>query len=153
MTSRGIVGLVVAGLVGAAVTAGLVMMGSPTEARNRRLDARRVGDLAQIARGVDVFWSRRAVLPASLDELAAELGSNPPLRDPESGQAYDYRPLDANRYELCAVFATESEGEPRGANARFWVHGRGLACFAVTAERTEREPRQPIDQVGTGTGT
>ena len=153
MTGRAIVGVLVAGLVGAAVAAGLVMMGSPTEARNRRLDARRVGDLAQIARGVDVFWSRRAVLPASLEELAVELGSNPPLEDPESGQAYDYRPLDANRYELCAVFATDSAGEPRGANARFWVHAQGLVCFPVTAETTEREPRQPANQASPGYGT
>jgi len=148
VTGRGVVGLVVAVVVGGAVAAGLVMMGSPSEARLRRLDARRVGDLAQIARHVDLFWARRGALPASLDDLAGELGLGRLPVDPETGGPYGYRPLEANRYEICAEFSTESQGEPLAAQARFWVHAAGLVCFAVAAETPEREPGRPAGQPG-----
>jgi len=153
MTGRSLVGLVVAVAVGAAVAAGLVMMGSPSEARSRRLDARRVADLAQIARNVDVFWSRRAQLPSSLDELNTELGLRLSPSDPETGAPYGFRPLDGNRYELCATFAGPSEGEPLRQAERFWVHGRGLVCFEVSAETAEREPEPRGREPGRGTGT
>jgi hypothetical protein len=140
MTGRGVVGLVVAAAVGAAVAAGLVLMGSPGEARARRLDARRVSDLAQIARNIDLFWTRRAELPATLAELSGELGLGALPVDPETGNAYRYSRLEGSHYEICAEFARESAGEPPGPAARFWVHGRGLACFEVAAETVEREP-------------
>jgi len=151
MTSRGVIGLLVAVVVGAAIAAGLVMMGSPSEARSRRLDARRVADLAQIARNVDVFWSRRAHLPVSLDELGTELGLNLLPSDPDTGAPYEFTPLEENRYELCATFAGQSEGEPLRREDRFWVHGPGLVCFELSAETAEREPQRPGGAAGSGT--
>jgi hypothetical protein len=152
MTGRTVLGAVVAVAVGAAIAAGLVMMGPPTEARNRRLDARRVADLAQIARNVDVFWSRRGNLPASLDDVAAELGLARTPADPETGAPYQYRTVDGNRYELCTNFVTETAGEPSQPAERFWVHRAGLVCFELAAETAEREPRQPAGEPGRGRG-
>ncbi len=151
MTGRGVVGLVVALVVGAAVAAGVVMMGSPGEARARRLDARRVGDLAQIARQIDVLWSRHERLPASLDDLQSELGLELTAADPETGEPYPYRVLEPPRYELCATFATASAGEPVELAERFWVHDRGLVCFELAAETATREPR-PASGPGGGRG-
>jgi hypothetical protein len=152
VTGRTALAAGVAVLVGAAVAGGLVMMGSPTEARDRRLDARRVADLGQIARNVDVFWSRREQLPPSLDDLATELGVRIGRTDPETGAPYGYRLLDGARYELCATFATESGGEPGRVEDRFWVHGAGLVCFQLAAETAEREPGQPEGGPGRGRG-
>ena len=46
------------------------MLGSPTEERARRVDARRVTDLQAIAAATNLFWTRHARLPETLDDLA-----------------------------------------------------------------------------------
>lgn len=152
MTGRTVLGGAVAALVAAAVAAGLVMMGSPADARARRLDARRVADLGQLARDVDLFWSRQGALPASLAELSTEPGLDASRSDPETGAPYSYRVIDEARYEVCAGFATETAGEPPRPADRFWAHGRGMQCFEVRAETAEREPRQPGRPSATGRG-
>ena len=59
-------------VVAAAVTAGLVLVGSPSEARLERLDARRVEDLQRLSRLIDVHWAKHGRLPASLDKVDSE---------------------------------------------------------------------------------
>ena len=44
----------------AAVVAGILVVGSPAEERTRRLDRRRVEDLAAMASSVDLFWTRHS---------------------------------------------------------------------------------------------
>jgi hypothetical protein len=109
----------------AAMAGGVYAVGRPATARDQQLDARRVSDLQEMQRMVDLQWSREQRLP-----------DLPPLsRDPESGQPYEYRVLSENRYELCAVFT----GSSREANERppgdFWTHDAGRQCFEIEARR------------------
>ena len=92
----------------AAVAVGLVLLGSPVQERERRIDDRRVADLHGIAAATDLYWTRHTRLPASLDDLAAEPGLRVSTRDPTSSEMYGYRALDGGRYEVCATFATDS---------------------------------------------
>jgi len=141
-------GLVVAGVVagiGAVVVVGLSLVGSPADARLYRLDERRVNDLQQIARAVDLHWTRTDVLPASLDELDVLPGAMSMPRDPESGALYVYRVTGPTTYELCAEFGRTSIG-PSGRADQFWSHAEGRHCVEVTAKDIERRPdrvRQP----------
>lgn len=133
MTARTLAAIGVAAVVGATVAASLVLMESPGQARLRRIDERRVEDLRELARDIDVFWSRRKALPASLDDLAGEAGLGLRRADPEAGP-YGYRVVDATHYELCAEFTITSSGAGAGSATSFWAHGPGRQCFSVAVE-------------------
>jgi len=99
----------------AAVAFGLVLLGSPAQERERRIDGRRVADLHGIAAASNLYWSRHSRLPASLDDLTAAPGLTINTRDPVSSETYGYEALDSLRYEVCATFDGESRsgaGEP-----------------------------------------
>ncbi len=99
--------------VATAVAVGLVLLGSPVQERERRIDDRRVADLHGIAAATDLYWTRHARLPVSLDDLAAEPGLRISTRDPTSSEMYGYRALNGGRYEVCATFVTDSGAGPQ----------------------------------------
>jgi hypothetical protein len=111
----------------ASMIAGLVMVGPPSEARARKLDDRRVEDLRSLAGAVDLYWSRRGALPASLQEATREQRDSSPVGDPLTGHPYSYRVISVDSYELCADFQRASEREGRAWG--IWSHGRGRRCF------------------------
>ena len=147
----------------AAVTLGLVLLGPPTQERERRIDDRRVADLHGITAATGLYWTRHGRLPASLDDLAAEPGLRISTRDPTNSEMYGYQVLDDDRYEVCATFATDSgapaggttiidrscqgchgPGSPAAAGVDdpmaahlelrdLWAHGAGRQCFRMQA--------------------
>lgn len=118
-----------------AIAVGLFLLGSPTEERARRLDERRVDDLAALARAVDLYWSRNGRLPSSLEELRSEPGGNVSSTDPSTNAQYEYRPLEAGTYELCAHFERDSPPPGRAISEGFWSHGSGRHCFRREARK------------------
>ena len=130
------ISLVVAVL--AVVIVGVTLLDSPAEERSRRLDERRVDDLRDIARKLDIYWTREGALPSSLEELANESGVFLELFDPESGQPYEYRVLSSNTYELCAEFARDTAEEQGRFYRNHWSHGPGRQCFQMEAQDVER---------------
>ena len=129
---RKVVVVVAALAVLGALGGGFYLIGPPADERARRLDARRQNDLQQLSRVVDVYWTRNKRLPASLDEISREAGTNVYARDPERGEAYQYRQTSPDSYEICATFTRDSETQ-----ADFWSHGAGRRCFRINA-RTVR---------------
>ncbi len=109
----------------AAVAAGLYVAGSPDDARARRFDERRVGDLSTIVARVDVFWTRQGRLPSSLDDLRQAPGADLPTADPETGRAYEFHLVGGRTFDVCAAFSRPSapSADP------FWTHGTGRHCF------------------------
>jgi len=126
---RRTVALLVCVIVGAALAGGFYLIGPPAEERARRFDARREMDLQRLRLATDLYWTRNARLPASLEELAQEAGTTIYSRDPETGDPYGYAVKTADTYELCGVFVRDSEGRDD-----FWSHGAGRRCFEVTAK-------------------
>ncbi len=120
----GFAGAIVVG----AIVAGLVIVGSPTEARLRRLDERRVRDLVGITHALNQFWTSRGRLPASLNELVESPGTDVDTVDPVTGEPYRYEVVDGKTYDLCADFQRDSDGMDFG---RFWSHGAGRRCFRL----------------------
>ena len=124
-------GLAIAGAIGAllAVGAGLWVIGSPATQRAVRLDERRLDDLDRIAESVQYRWEADDALPPDLATLAARPGSTMPTKDPDTGQAYEYVVVDAHRFRLCAVFATDTAEYGVRRRAADRDHGRGRHCF------------------------
>jgi hypothetical protein len=134
--SRRVLAYVTCAVVVATVVAAVAIMGPPSEARRRRLDELRRGDLNLLSIAVDNYHDSQGRLPESLDDLAAV----PTVRyrsrnDPETGLAYDYRVVDDNSYELCATFV--GEGGDAADDDRFWAHGAGPKCFQLDVRKRE----------------
>ena len=138
VSGRAVLGGVIVAVVGAVVAAGLVFVGTPDEARLRRIDERRVRDLGDIATSLDSYWNTNRRLPSTLDE-AARGGQASVPRDPVTGEPYAYRVIDDLRYELCATFDRAADEPPSMHQLPFPSHGRGRQCFTI--EVRERSPR------------
>lgn len=121
-----------------AVGAGLFVLGSPAEERVRRLDERRVADLRAIVAGTNLYWTRHGRLPESLAELASEPGVRITTADPESSEAYRYRRLQDDRYEVCAIFARETPFPTTSPATSVWAHGSGPQCFEFEPDAIAR---------------
>jgi len=108
-----------------AVAGGLSAIGSPSEARNRRFDATRVAALREISRAIDVHHAKNRRLPENLYYLASNSGAD--VRDPATGEIYQYSVTAERDYELCAAFSAPSES----ARDDFWWHGAGTQCYPL----------------------
>jgi len=127
-------GLVATVVVVAAVAWGFWIVGSPETRRTERLDERRIQDLrAIVAEMQDLVWDdqERVMKRELFTELSAVAAAarwrRLTLVDPETGAAYEYRILDAHRYELCATFDMARDDD----HAVFWNHPAGRHCWTV----------------------
>ena len=125
-------------VVVASVIAGLNLIRSPGEERERRIDARRVSELRTIANAVDLYWTREGRLPVSLGELReAQLGGLY-YEDPETQRPYEYRILGEKEYQLCAEFVRDPGEDGRHLHGNFWAHGAGRQCYRLDAKKVVR---------------
>jgi len=124
---------IAAAVVTAAVIAAIILLGLPSEQRQRKLDGVRVQDLTGIGVSVNEYFRRHKALPTDLDTLAKEPGYRIARTDPDSAKSYGYQILSATSYRLCADFTTDSatdSPDPYGAITNVtWAHGRGHQCF------------------------
>lgn len=119
-------------VVGATLVAAIVVMDSPPEQREQRLDARRVQDLQQLADAIGEYHAGHKALPADLAALQAQMpGWNLAPGDPARGVPYEYEVLGARSYRLCAEFSmdTAAADTPHGPEVDAWKHGAGRHCF------------------------
>lgn len=125
-------------VVVAVVTGGIILIGSPTQERMRRLDAQRVADLRAVASAVDLYWTRHGSLPPSLEELSKEPGGSVKSLDPYTKRFYEYTLLSDNTCELCAHFARDWTGQHEALYKDFWAHGSGRQCFKLKVREIKR---------------
>jgi hypothetical protein len=122
---------------------GFMKTGSPQTQRLLAEDRTRTRDLSDIANAIHRNYTATnaaSALPASL----AELNDNSPLRtlrikDPITGQAYEYTPGPDGKFQLCATFNQPSVQMPPGADDA-WSHPAGRHCFALNARLTYYVP-------------
>ena len=137
----------VAALVAVSILAGFLIIGTPGQARQQRLDAQRVQDLMSIQWEVVNYWQQKQRMPASLADLEDPISGYSSPRDPETGEPYAYRPGQGTSFALCATFASAGgadwgRGEPMPSRAfgsldGDWAHDAGETCFerAIDPER------------------
>ncbi len=126
----------------AAVVAGVIVVGTPAKGRMQRLDRVRADDLRAIMTAVDRYWRQHERLPASLRDLAADPRAEVSVIDPATEAEYEYRIVDDDSYELCAVFDLASILERRERGA-FWLHDAGRNCFALDVMKGDEEGTVP----------
>jgi hypothetical protein len=137
VTARHVLAGVVSLVVLAAVVTGVVILGSPSEERARRIDRRLLEELSSIKTAVDSYYSKNGSLPASLDELwKGSPGLDVPfdaIRDPVPSNAYRYRVVAVDAFELCGTFERASDSQARLGVA--WHHPAGAHCFTMKVEK------------------
>lgn len=170
--------------VGILVAWAFTIVRSPQSAREQMADEQRISGLMDATRLVDCHYTYADALPESLDALGTYLGeraqrlpvadgcANSVPNDPITGASYDYRPVDADTYELCANFAIgwpDAEGELREWQPGGYYYsaraggerrklqkptGPGETCFEIDAVKFESdiEP-EPAPSVGDAPAT
>lgn len=123
-------------VVAITTVAAFIVIGSPWEIRRERLDAQRIADLQRLSAAIESYHRAHGRLPEQLADLEREPRHFVDIRDPVSGEAYDYiAGEDEMTYRLCARFETDSDrGVPRTGrdSAHFWRHEPGRVCYAFT---------------------
>jgi hypothetical protein len=138
-------------LVVLTILAGFLIVGTPWQAREYRIDTQRVNDLQNIQWQIVNYWQQKQKLPASLADLGDSIsGWNAPI-DPKTGEAYTYKVVGDTSFDLCATFSNVSIGSDIGRNIAYptepygagisdnWSHGSGTICFSRTID-PERYP-------------
>lgn len=140
--------------VAAAAFAGFFFVGSPFKQRLIRFDTQKLNDIQSIQYQVVNYWQNKSKLPATLADLQDSISGYSAPRDPESGEAYEYRPTGSSTsltagnltFELCGTFNFASVKEndilsqPRmypkaaGSKENNWDHSAGRACFERTID-------------------
>ncbi len=128
------IGIVIT-LIGGAVAYGLYLTGFPSSQRQARFDERRISDLQQISQAVSSYHAQAGRLPEDLEAFGSLSFFAPSMRDPKTGEMYEYRVTGELAYELCAVFDTDSSLAPTPRSPRFlgiesWEHGIARQCFS-----------------------
>ena len=123
---------------------GIYVVGSPAGQRLLKFDARRASDLQIISSNLDHYWELNGELPEALEDLQGPRYYVRSIQDPATQQPYEYRVIDGNQYQLCAVFDTDSSQReqrvPRPYSAKVWDHGTGRACFDLEALSPRADP-------------
>jgi len=118
-----------------AVIAGLIISGSPTEQRLKRLDKNRESDLLRLSIAVDSYWDRTKELPKSLTQMVDGRRLNRLPTDPVTGIPYEYHVDGDGQYRLCAQFDRASKQEDE---ADFWAHPQGQKCYSMNADQEKQ---------------
>ena len=126
-------------LISLGIIAGFFIAGSPISARKLAFDQTRIYDLQNIQSRIIYYWQSKNTLPKSLTDLNSNLDNYIIPIDPETGNIYDYRIINALNFELCADFnlvsnsSSETIPQPksdiRPVTVDSWSHGSGHYCF------------------------
>ena len=126
---------------GVTVVCAIVVMGTPAEQRQAKLDASRVRQLSSLAAAIDNYAALHDRVPPSLPGLDGA-GEWLSITDPDNGSPYAYEKTGDHSYRLCAVFATTTGQAPddrgeAGFDGR-WAHRAGRYCFDRQASGVSR---------------
>ena len=137
-------------IVAAALVGGLLIVGSPGDARLEKLDEARRADLRTIEAELQDGWGLGTPTPdtlgADLFGLAPEFDTVLSRRDglasdfrhdPATGERYPYRALSDTTAEVCATFAQPHREPPRESvfgTSAIGAHAAGLVCFTLAPD-------------------
>jgi hypothetical protein len=122
----------------ALIVAGFIVAGSPVLQREMRLDAERIQDLENLKWQIELGASEGGKLLETLDEYEFEYVMKEEMQDPVTGEAYEYRVLSEDTYELCATFAHASDSRFVRYDLREqWDHEGGRQCFQRKVDFTK----------------
>jgi len=120
----------------------LLIVESPKEARDRKLDNTTLEDFNIISDGLSDYYSKNQKLPITLEELKSEVlfVTEENLRDSDTNEAYEYNVIADKKYQLCAVFKTsniDSQDVSKEFYRETWSHKIGKQCIDKNIEQKE----------------
>jgi hypothetical protein len=133
-----------AGIIGTVVLLSLITgfmnTETPSEVRDRNLDAKQITDMQEIQYRIEAYTVLNEKLPTTIEEAYDSL--TPPFA-PDGRTAYMYQVVETNSFKLCAEFAGENSTtggmyySEKGMytqpltikNPNDWNHGAGIWCF------------------------
>ncbi|MES2202781.1 MAG: DUF5671 domain-containing protein [Patescibacteria group bacterium] len=140
-------------LVVLTIAAGFLIVGSPQQARQMRLDDQRINDLQNIQSQVIYYWQQKSALPAALSDLNDPLSYWQMPLDPATGQPYTYKRYSPLDFGLCATFAAVGDSAmgyarpvaPYGVKGTQdnWAHVAGEVCFDRSIDPQLYPPAKP----------
>lgn len=127
----------------AVVILSFVSLGSPAQIRHEKYDQERITALKSLNSEIRAFAKREKHLPDSLDELNAYYISQW-IRDPETGEKYEYRKINGYDYKICAEFGADYRPEERVVSRGNY----GFSLFDIfgVAYRGKAEVRSYVDE-------
>ncbi len=138
-------------LVLASIIGGFVIMGSPAQQRNLRLDQQKVDSLRNTQYSIVNYYQLKKALPKTLNDLDDSISGMADSMDPETGMQFEYKATSNLSFELCANFHAASPenqtydyADPyygvndmsiaKGASQDNWKHSEGHFCFTRTID-------------------
>ncbi|BFT94167.1 MAG: hypothetical protein MNSN_11080 [Minisyncoccus archaeiphilus] len=108
---------------------------SPTEARNKKIDQKTISDLDMINRAVDEFYNDKKVLPVTLKDIEIEKYQYMEFNqftDPDTGTYYEYKVIDDKKFELCTDFLSSNLDSDNRSYDYYssWRHDKGYQCIS-----------------------
>jgi hypothetical protein len=123
-------------IVAVMVVLGFSQSGPPSAQRELRADSQRVSQLYQLSNAIRNYWtSHTSQLPTAIDQFPGIA-----FADPITHAPYEYRPMRASQYALCAIFARSSEHQVSDSGPNPWVHLAGRHCFPMDATVSVQMP-------------
>lgn len=119
---------------------------SPSEARSRRHDLEVLNNFSQIDSTISNYYAEKSTVPENLAELDGQIPylNAAALKDPKSGNEYEYKKISDNEYQLCANFETNNTlpGDTQEyAYTDRWPHAEGYQCLTQKVITTTVDPR------------
>ncbi|HBL39297.1 TPA: hypothetical protein DDZ10_01350 [Candidatus Uhrbacteria bacterium] len=117
-------------LVLIAVVLGFIVVGSPASQRAVKYDMERINDLRALQYEILNFYDREDTLPSDLSSFRGGI-----TKDPKTDESYEYRVVDEDTFEVCAVFDKDYEESnssgyyPYMERAELFEYKAGKTCF------------------------
>lgn len=144
----------VAAIIIAAIIGGLMMVGGPSQARDEKIDAKRLSNMQQTARVISCYAHNENDVPqtsqpakTALDErnIIPRLSANgrpncASLKwetDPVTKEEFEFQRISKNSFELCAVFIRKGNSR-RGQNRTVYNRNRNVLDTTQPRERAGR---------------
>ncbi|MDD5639458.1 MAG: DUF5671 domain-containing protein [Candidatus Pacebacteria bacterium] len=126
-------------IVCVALISSFFIIETPSQARDRKIDEKILGNFETISRGLEQYYYENKKLPQNLDELKNQnynyINSNEFIEE-STGKYYAYNIVDEKKYELCATFNSSSINSNNDTSyySTIWKHDKGYQCITKRIE-------------------
>ncbi len=135
-------------IVSSVFIASFFMIDSPKKANEKKIDRRIINNFRQVDTCVEEYHRNNDKLPENMASIKQECNYilDDELKDPETGDMFEYKIVGDGEYELCAEFRTsnieEGSDHPYSFDRKEDLHASGWQCLKreVYEEKKEQAP-------------